>query len=221
MPMDAHDIESMIKAAIPDAEVTIRDLAGTATSTAANGSGSSAEVARAAARDRLTRRSRDSRALAACAWRCRPVPEVSPDEPRRAAMTDIRHGAMFRPTSAPSSRRHYGGAVIRSVTSLSFTQISHTLLARFYVLGALQATVLFLAVWWVWVITDWITTVQSEKTPVLLLLFAMMWRGAVDSIRGAASKRGDYGSPSPMRRCRSARRYFCGCPRRRRARGHA
>jgi hypothetical protein len=27
MPMDAHDIESMIKAAIPDAEVTIRDLA--------------------------------------------------------------------------------------------------------------------------------------------------------------------------------------------------
>ena len=28
MPMEAHDIESMIKAAIPDAEVTIRDLAG-------------------------------------------------------------------------------------------------------------------------------------------------------------------------------------------------
>ena len=28
MPMDARDIESLIKAAIPDAEVTIRDLAG-------------------------------------------------------------------------------------------------------------------------------------------------------------------------------------------------
>jgi stress-induced morphogen len=28
MPMDARDIESMIKAAIPDAVVTIRDLAG-------------------------------------------------------------------------------------------------------------------------------------------------------------------------------------------------
>jgi len=28
MPMDARDIESMIKAAIPDAAVTIRDLAG-------------------------------------------------------------------------------------------------------------------------------------------------------------------------------------------------
>jgi stress-induced morphogen len=28
MPMDAHDIETMIKAAIPDAQVTIRDLAG-------------------------------------------------------------------------------------------------------------------------------------------------------------------------------------------------
>ncbi len=28
MPMDAHDIERMIKAHIPDAQVTIRDLAG-------------------------------------------------------------------------------------------------------------------------------------------------------------------------------------------------
>ena len=28
MPMEAHDIEWLIKAAIPDAEVTIRDLAG-------------------------------------------------------------------------------------------------------------------------------------------------------------------------------------------------
>ena len=28
MPMAAHDIERLIKAAIPDAEVTIRDLAG-------------------------------------------------------------------------------------------------------------------------------------------------------------------------------------------------
>lgn len=28
MPMNAHDIETMIKKGIPDAEVTIRDLAG-------------------------------------------------------------------------------------------------------------------------------------------------------------------------------------------------
>ncbi len=28
MPMDAHDIESLIRAAIPDATVSIRDLAG-------------------------------------------------------------------------------------------------------------------------------------------------------------------------------------------------
>jgi stress-induced morphogen len=28
MPMNAHDIEKMIKSAIPDAKVTIRDLAG-------------------------------------------------------------------------------------------------------------------------------------------------------------------------------------------------
>jgi stress-induced morphogen len=28
MPMDAHEIERLIKASLPDAEVTIRDLAG-------------------------------------------------------------------------------------------------------------------------------------------------------------------------------------------------
>ena len=28
MPMDAHEIERLIKSQIPDAEVTIRDLAG-------------------------------------------------------------------------------------------------------------------------------------------------------------------------------------------------
>src|SRR5688500_16583462 len=37
MPMDARDIESMIKAAIPDAEVTIRDLAGDGDHYAATG----------------------------------------------------------------------------------------------------------------------------------------------------------------------------------------
>ena len=44
----------------------------------------------------------------------------------------------------------------------------------------LQVTLLFLAVWWVWVFTSWITNwLDPEKTPVRLLLFAMMLGGLV------------------------------------------
>jgi low temperature requirement protein LtrA len=43
----------------------------------------------------------------------------------------------------------------------------------------LQVTLLFLAVWWVWVYTSWITNwLNPEKTPVRLLLFANdAWAG--------------------------------------------
>ncbi|QHO79126.1 hypothetical protein ACH79_27815 [Bradyrhizobium sp. CCBAU 051011] len=73
------------------------------------------------------------------------------------------------------------------------TQISHTLLAHFTLLGALQVTLLFLAVWWVWVFTSWITNwLNPEKTPVRLLLFAMMLGGLVlsTSIPKAFDERG-------------------------------
>ncbi|MCA6118996.1 low temperature requirement protein A [Bradyrhizobium sp. WSM 1738] len=73
------------------------------------------------------------------------------------------------------------------------TQISHTLLAHFTLLGALQVTLLFLAVWWVWVFTTWITNwLNPEKTPVRLLLFAMMLGGLVlsTSIPKAFEERG-------------------------------
>jgi len=44
----------------------------------------------------------------------------------------------------------------------------------------LQVTLLFLAVWWVWVFTSWITNwLDPEQTPVRLLLFAMMLGGLV------------------------------------------
>ena len=52
------------------------------------------------------------------------------------------------------------------------TQISHTLLGRLTPLGLAQTTLLFLAVWWVWVYTSWITNwLNPELTPVRILLF--------------------------------------------------
>jgi low temperature requirement protein LtrA len=60
------------------------------------------------------------------------------------------------------------------------TQLSHMLLGRFTPLGAVQVTLLFLAVWWVWVYTTWITNwLDPEQTPVRLLLFLLMLGGLV------------------------------------------
>ncbi|RTL50941.1 MAG: low temperature requirement protein A [Bradyrhizobiaceae bacterium] len=60
----------------------------------------------------------------------------------------------------------------------AITQISHTLLAHFTPLGGLQTAILFLAVWWVWIFTSWITNwLDPERTPVRLMLFALMAAG--------------------------------------------
>ena len=49
----------------------------------------------------------------------------------------------------------------------AITQISHTLLEHFTPLGVLQVSILFLAVWWVWIYTSWITNwLDPERTPV-------------------------------------------------------
>ncbi len=54
------------------------------------------------------------------------------------------------------------------------------LLGRFTPLGAVQVTLLFLAVWWVWVYTTWVTNwLNPELTPVRILLFLLMLGGLV------------------------------------------
>ncbi|MBR0754119.1 low temperature requirement protein A [Bradyrhizobium jicamae] len=60
------------------------------------------------------------------------------------------------------------------------TQLSHALLHHFTPLGAVQVTLLFLAVWWVWVYTTWVTNwLNPELTPVRILLFLLMLGGLV------------------------------------------
>jgi low temperature requirement protein LtrA len=109
-------------------------------------------------------------------------------------MTDNPHGALFRPiVPHQHSRVTYAELFFDLVFVFAVTQISHTLLAHFTPLGALQVTLLFLAVWWVWVFTTWITNwLNPEKTPVRLLLFAMMLGGLVlsTSIPKAFEERG-------------------------------
>jgi low temperature requirement protein LtrA len=96
-------------------------------------------------------------------------------------MTDQARGALFRPiVPHQHARVTYVELFFDLVFVFAVTQISHTLLAHFTPLGVLQVTLLFLAVWWVWVYTSWITNwLNPEKTPVRLLLFAMTLGGLV------------------------------------------
>jgi low temperature requirement protein LtrA len=96
-------------------------------------------------------------------------------------MTDTARGGLFRPiVPNQHSRVTYAELFFDLVFVFAVTQISHTLLAHFTPLGALQVTLLFLAVWWVWVYTSWITNwLDPEKTPVRLLLFGLTLGGLV------------------------------------------
>jgi low temperature requirement protein LtrA len=94
---------------------------------------------------------------------------------------DDERGALFR-RSGPNqhSRVTYAELLFDLVFVFAVTQISHTLLGRFTPLGALQTTLLFLAVWWVWVYTSWVTNwLNPELTPVRILLFLLMLGGLV------------------------------------------
>lgn len=63
------------------------------------------------------------------------------------------------------------------------TQLSHTLLHELNVVGALQVLLLFLAVWWVWVFTSWVTNwLDPERPLVRLLLLALMLAGLLLAI---------------------------------------
>ena len=94
---------------------------------------------------------------------------------------DIARGTLFRSIVPDQhSRVTYAELFFDLVFVFAVTQISHTLLGRFTPLGGLQVTLLFLAVWWVWVYTSWITNWRDpERTPVRVLLFLLMLGGLV------------------------------------------
>src|SRR5439155_13846484 len=96
-------------------------------------------------------------------------------------MGDNQRGALYRPiVPNQHSRVTYAELFFDLVFVFAVTQISHTLLGRFTPLGAIQTTMLFLAVWWVWVYTSWITNwLNPELTPVRVLLFLLMLGGLV------------------------------------------
>src|ERR1700745_3827684 len=94
---------------------------------------------------------------------------------------DNERGALFRAV-VPDEHNHvpYAERFSDLVFVFAVTQVAQTLLTRFTPLGALEATLLFLAVWWAWVYTTWITNwLNPELTPVRTLLFVLMLAGLV------------------------------------------
>src|SRR5260370_2509637 len=85
-------------------------------------------------------------------------------------------GALCRPILPNQhSRVTYAELLFDLVFVFAVTQILHTLLGQFTPLGALQTTLLFLAVWWVWVYPSWITNwLNPERTPVRALLSSLI-----------------------------------------------
>jgi len=107
---------------------------------------------------------------------------------------DTERGPLFRPIIPNQhSRVTYAELLFDLVFVFAVTQVSHALLAEFTPLGAVQATLLLLSVWWVWVYTSWITNwLNPELTPVRILLFLLMLGGLVlsTSIPRAFDSRG-------------------------------
>ena len=96
-------------------------------------------------------------------------------------MADNPRGAMFRVIVPDQHSRVTNAELLFDLVFVfAVTQLSHTLLQHFTPLGAVQVTLLFLAVWWVWVYTTWVTNwLNPELTPVRILLFLLMLAGLV------------------------------------------
>jgi low temperature requirement protein LtrA len=90
-------------------------------------------------------------------------------------------GTLFRVlVTNQQARVTYAELLFDLVFVFAVTQVSHFLLARFTPRGAVETTLLFLAVWWVWIYTAWITNwLNPELTPVRILLFLLMLGGLV------------------------------------------
>ncbi|QHP69295.1 low temperature requirement protein A [Bradyrhizobium sp. LCT2] len=94
---------------------------------------------------------------------------------------DNPRGAMFRVILPNQPSRVTNAELFFDLVFVfAVTQVSHTLLHHFTPLGAVEVTLLFLAVWWVWVYTAWVTNwLNPDLTPVRILIFLMMLGGLV------------------------------------------
>ncbi len=96
---------------------------------------------------------------------------------------------MFARVSYLRDRRGHGGHRVGNaelffdlVFVFAITQLSHALIAHPSVEGAFETALIFLAVWWAWIYTVWVTNwLDPQRGLVRLLLFVLMAIGLVMS----------------------------------------
>jgi low temperature requirement protein LtrA len=82
--------------------------------------------------------------------------------------------------SPGGSRVSYLELFFDLVFVFSISQLSHALAAHYTPLGATEAALMTFAVWWVWIITAWVTNwLDPEKMPVRGMLVVLMLLGLV------------------------------------------
>ncbi|MES2053410.1 MAG: low temperature requirement protein A, partial [Pseudomonadota bacterium] len=97
-------------------------------------------------------------------------------------MSTWKNGALLRARDGHEARVSFGELFFDLVYVFAVTQISHHLLAHLSLWGALQALVLWFAVWLGWQYTAWVTNwFDPETLQIRLMLFAIMAAGLVMS----------------------------------------
>ncbi len=92
------------------------------------------------------------------------------------------HRGVLRQSDGEQHRVTYAELFFDLVFVFAVTQLSHTLLNHLSPRGALEALVLFMAVWWAWIDTAWVTNwLDPNRTPARLMLLGLMLVGLVIS----------------------------------------
>lgn len=90
---------------------------------------------------------------------------------------------LLRSRSTGHARVGYAELLFDLVFVYAVTQLSHLLLAHLTPIGIAQTALLFMAVWWVWIYTAWVTNwLDPERAGVRLMLFTLMGLGLLLSI---------------------------------------
>lgn len=92
-------------------------------------------------------------------------------------------GQLLRARDGRHARVGFAELFYDLVFVFAITQLSHALLEHQTPLGFLETGMLFLAIWWTWIFTAWVTNwLDPEKSRVRLMLFALMAAGLVVSM---------------------------------------
>ena len=91
--------------------------------------------------------------------------------------------SLLKNDDAESGKATFPELFFDLVFVFALIQLSHTLAEDFGATALVEAAILILALWWLWINTTWLTNLlNTEKEVVRLLLFAMMFGGILLAI---------------------------------------